>query len=398
MRIGVENFDRHRLAQALSYRLRTKDAVAKATGTTVPTLTSYLNGKRKPSPESLDRIATFLGLPKRFFTKRTDLDGYNDALKQWRSYASKKKADTVKGEVILSWIIEAHSRFDEVFELPKFTLGNQADEWGIPSDISKITIDVVEDVAARVRDLWGLGKLPIRNLLRAAERAGIVVGRYNLNVQQLDAVSTCYNGRAYVLLNSFKQSACRARFDLAHEIGHLVLHRGVAAEDLAGSSGKGIYKKLEEQAHWFAGALLLPADRFAADFWAPTFQCFVDLKEKWKVSIQAMIRRGLTLSLITESQYNWLNIAISKKNARQVEPLDDAIPLERIRLFSKGFERYEEDFGIAAMPDLIDELSLPVDILTQLLEVDPAQVDRFLAGGQVIGDNLLHHDFRRRQT
>ncbi len=396
MRIGVVNFDPMRLAQALDFKLKTKAALAKSIGASTSVLACYLNGSRKPSPENFEKIADALEFPKKFFLTPQALDGYNESLKLWRSLSSRKTADTRKGEVIMSWMAEIHRIFNAVFDLPIYKMNEEIDSWGLPSDISQITVDVAEDAASRVRACWNLGKLPIKNLLRTVEKAGIVVGRFNLNVPQLDAVSTFYKGRPYILLNSFKESGCRARFDLAHEIGHLVLHRHVSKEDFSGENGKEIYQKLEQQAHWFAGALLLPADRFTSDFWAPTFQCFVDMKEKWKVSIQAMIRRGLTLELLTENQYNWLNIAISKKKARQVEPLDDKITPERIRLFPKCFERYEEEFGIESMPELLEKLPFPKDILVELMSLNDNDIERFINGQSKNKENIIYIDFIRK--
>ena len=397
MRVGVENFVPERLKQALDFRFKTKATVAKEINVTSSSLTSYINGRRRPSPESFEKMVEYLKLPKKFFLKGNCLEGYDDTLKQWRSISNKRLADSKRGEVVLSWLIESHRIFDKVFTLPRFELGSEIDSWNLPTEIGDITDDVAEDAANRVREYWSLGKLPIRNLVRTAEKGGVVVGKFNLNVPQLDAVSTNFEGRPYVLLNSFKQSGCRARFDLAHEIGHLVLHRHVSEEDLSGANGKAIYRKLEEQAHWFAGALLLPADRFTSDFWAPTYQCFIDMKEKWKVSIQAMIRRGLGLDLLTPNQYNWLNIAISKKGARQIEPLDEKIRPETIRLFPKCFERYEEDFGVTALSEVIENIPFSIPIITELFELDPSEIERIQRADRPVNDNLVHFDFRLRE-
>jgi Zn-dependent peptidase ImmA (M78 family) len=267
-------------------------------------------------------------------------------------------------------------------------------QFDIPSDFREITNDDIENAARKLRDHWKLGEIPINNLLRTAERAGIVVGEFNLKVPQLDAVSTLYNGVPYVLLNTFKQSGSRARFDLAHEIGHLILHRSLTREDLSGEDGKGIYDRLEEQAHWFAGALLLPPERFSNDLWAPTFRCFEELKAKWKVSIQAMMHRAHDLNLITEKQYNWLNIAISKKNARSVEPLDDVIKRESIRLFPKCFERYGQDCGKVQLLDLVDRLPFAKKVAEELCGLGVGYFDGLRADGQADAENLIRINFR----
>ena len=130
-----------------------------------------------------------------------------------------------------------------------------------------------------------------------------------------------------------------------------------------------MFLAIEGQAHSFASALLLPEQAFVRDVWAPTLECFRDLKKKWNVSIQAMMRRCLNLKIIDPSLYQSLNIQISKNKWRLREPLDDETPLERPRLFEKCVEEYLK--GGVERSEILAKVELPPEIATQILGLDP---------------------------
>lgn len=394
MRIGVENFDPQRLSEALNFKMISMAALAKAANVAPASITLYINGSRKPSPEAFFAICKTLGFCTNFFLKSKDRRSTMSTLKQWRSLSTAQKSDRNKGEVLLQWISDIHTRFLNDFPLPTCDILSPSGLSTKYPDCRLISSEDIEQAALELRTLWGLGELPIRNLVRVAERAGFVIGKYNLNVSQLDAVSTVVDSTPYILLNSVKQSGCRSRFDLAHEIGHVVLHRGVSAEDFEDNSGKDFYKRVESQAHRFASAFLIPADRFRNDFWAPTIQCFIDMKAKWHISIQALIRRAYDLELITEKQYEYLQMAVNRKKIKAQEPLDDEIPIESLRLFPKCFEKYEEFFGHTKVLELVQELNLPKSVIEELCGLESKQLYKIEENHDSSQGNLIEVDFK----
>jgi Zn-dependent peptidase ImmA (M78 family) len=70
------------------------------------------------------------------------------------------------------------------------------------------------------------------------------------NTKNVDAFSCWRNGEPYVFLNTFKTTE-RSRFDAAHELGHLVLHKH-------GGPKQG--RSAEHEAHLFAASFLMPED------------------------------------------------------------------------------------------------------------------------------------------
>ena len=115
----------------------------------------------------------------------------------------------------------------------------------------------IEEAAMNTRSLWGLGlDAPVANVTRAAERAGAVVAHFASASDKVDATS-CPGTRPVIVRSSAKQSATRLRWDIAHELGHLVLRHDASADDV---------DEHEAQADKFAGAFLVPAAPFIREF------------------------------------------------------------------------------------------------------------------------------------
>lgn len=197
------------------------------------------------------------------------------------------------------------SYLDTVLTLP---------EVNIPS-ISVDTADDIEKAAEACREKWGLYlDAPITNLTRTLERAGVVVTTFEGVSEKVDAFSLV-RGRPVIVRNMDKDSTSRARFDLAHECGHFVMHEGIETGD----------PETETQAHRFASAFLLPRGAFYREFprtsqidWRAMFK----LKERWGVSVQAIVRRAYDLGMITAVQYRNANVYISRKGWKRGEPCE----------------------------------------------------------------------------
>jgi len=146
----------------------------------------------------------------------------------------------------------------------------------------------------------------------------------------IDAFSYMHS-RPIVVRNTAKVSNSRARFDMAHELGHLVLHQGMEADS----------PSLEDQANQFASAFLLPRTAFLKEFpkhhridWFELLQ----MKTRWGVSIQAIIRRAYDLGLIGAVQYRNAHVYISRNGWKTREPGEDSIPPETPEIIPTAFQ------------------------------------------------------------
>jgi Zn-dependent peptidase ImmA (M78 family) len=164
-----------------------------------------------------------------------------------------------------------------------------------------------------VRSAWGLGNKPLPNIIHLLESRGVRIFSLVEECRELDAFSFWYKQTPFICMNTVK-TAEHSRFDVAHELGHLVLHR-----DHARPRGR-----LEEQeAHAFASAFLMPtADMLTHGKRFPSFNDLVLLKRRWGVSVAALAYRLHSLKLITDWHYRELCIEISRYGrAREPEPM-----------------------------------------------------------------------------
>ena len=112
-----------------------------------------------------------------------------------------------------------------------------------------------------------------------------------------------------------------------------MLHHSLKSRTLNNNAD---FKEIERQAFCFAGAFLMPAESFAAEIWSPSLNTFVALKERWKVSIGAMIKRCAALDMLSDEYERRLWKYYSARGWRKSEPLDDVLEAEYPRLMSRS--------------------------------------------------------------
>ena len=298
------------------------------------TVHQYESGTREVAPEVLYRIATLLNQPIGFF----ESDGVNwdfdsDTL-FFRDCKKASDAQRSQASIRLKWLQEYFGYVTKKLDVPALSLPNIDS----PSDPSLITTRFIEEAALEVRQHWGLGLEPIPNVLRVMERNGIVLAKVELDIEDLDGLSSWSSKflRPFVLLNGDKASAVRSRFDAAHELGHIVLHRNVRSEF---SDRKQVfYKVMEKQAHRFASAFLMPEEVWRKECRVVSLVRFKSLKPRWLASIASMLARSLDLDLISKERFVTMRRQLSNNEWRVKEPFDDIIPEEKPLLLPQASE------------------------------------------------------------
>jgi Zn-dependent peptidase ImmA (M78 family) len=210
--------------------------------------------------------------------------------------------------------------------------------------------------------------------LALLESKGIVVCRYEMQDENVEAFSFWNGPRPFVFIASEKEAGVRRRYDLAHELGHLVLHRWIEQSDL---EDRPTLKAIEREADKFAGAFLLPSTSFPNEVYTTRLDAFVPLKERWKVSIQAMVFRCRDLDLIDDDQTLNLYKQISFRRWRKNEPLDDPrkIPIEQPRLLKRAVELVLES-GKKHPDDILNELALSAGWIEAFCSLEPGALGR----------------------
>jgi Zn-dependent peptidase ImmA (M78 family)/transcriptional regulator with XRE-family HTH domain len=331
MKTGIPGFQGYRLQQAREAMALSKTSLADLIDVSKQAISQYEKGVDSPSVEVFDRLRKLLRQDAQFFLKRPS-EVLSTNVRFYRSLASTTKTARTKAEVWKTWSRELIMYITEFVEFPKPDFPYPDD---VPTDPHLLGMTGIEVAAAEIRDHWNLGDGPITNLVEAAENKGAVVFRHSLDAESLDALSEWSRpeGIPLVVLNADKNICVRSRLDLAHELGHLFLHRAVTEAQLRHPP---LFRLIEDQAFRFGAALLLPEHSFLEDLYSVSLDALLALKLKWKVSIAMMIERLKDLNIVNPEQHKRLRINYSARQWNKGEPYDREIENEHPEFLGKA--------------------------------------------------------------
>jgi Zn-dependent peptidase ImmA (M78 family)/DNA-binding XRE family transcriptional regulator len=321
-------FTPSRLTLARKRRGMTKMALASAAHVGVRTVVAYESGELEPSAEAVSALAQTLAFPPEFFSRPEVEDPPRDSA-SFRAFshmtAGQRDAALSAGTLAM----EVAEWVNRRFQLPA------------PSVPSLAPFEP-EAAAEALRAEWGLGERPIRNTLDLLELHGVRVFSLPADCASVNAFSLWRRDIPYVFLTTAR-SGERGRFDAAHELGHLVLHRN------GGPRGR----LAEAEANRFAAAFLMPRGSvLASGARFPSLDSLVKLKKGWLVSVAALAHRLREVGLVTEWHYRTLCIEIAQRGYRKDEPA--GIPREISQVLTKVFTALREErlTGMAVARDL----------------------------------------------
>lgn len=305
------------------------------TGITKQALSLYENETIKPEINKLFTISKALDFPIEYFMC---VDNFNVKTEStyFRSLMSTSKIARTSQSVRLEFIAKLYETLIEYVDFPDRNFPNVTfnGRKGYSENEEAQETKEIDTIATQCRKFWGLGNEPISNLQKLIESKGIIVTSLETKEREIDAFSQrtiIDNNSVYIIVINSSKNYVRTRFDLAHELGHILLHPW--SENIEELS-KQEFKDRESQANKFAGAFLLPQESFGNDVshYPTKLDFYIHLKNKWNVSIQAMIYRAHQLDIITTSQYQYLMRQISKRGWRIKEPDDKPYKMNKTLL------------------------------------------------------------------
>jgi Zn-dependent peptidase ImmA (M78 family)/transcriptional regulator with XRE-family HTH domain len=330
-------------------------------------ISAFEQGAKNPDGETIARIAQSLDQPFSFFASEEAPRFGEFSARFFRAFGSETRRRNEMCAVWGDWLVQLAKYYDRFLDYPAVDLPSYE-----PSAIGeRYSEEEIESAAEDCRSKFGLGLGPISNVLSLVESKGVITCRLEMKDEEVGAFSFWNGTRPVIFLASDKKSSVRARFDVAHELGHLVLHRGISQEDLEDPR---ILKEVEKEANRFAGAFLLPSRSFPAEVMSTRLEYFIELKKRWKVAIQAMVYRCKTLGIFDEEQVVNLYKQISRRRWRTEEPLDDIFPLEQPKLLRRAFELVR-DSGILAAEDIFAHLPHNPRHVERLLNLAPGTLE-----------------------
>jgi Zn-dependent peptidase ImmA (M78 family) len=323
-----------------------------------PMIGQYENGLRVPKADLVSAFAVVLKVQPEFFFEPGGVEFSDDVL----NFRDQRTAtDRVRTQITAyaNFFALALKVMREYVTMPEVRLPLTAPQ----------TIADVERVALEARDFWGIHPAaPIGRMSRVLENAGVAMTSIRLDpnaIERIDALSG-YANLGVVLLNLGKESTTRSRFDMAHELGHGIMHRMDGAFKP--------FELKEQEANAFAGAFLLPRAPFTRDFFTlgRSIDGLLDLKERWGVSVQAILYRAHELQLLNAAEIRVWYQRVAKKGWRKMEPNEPDHETESPEVFDAAIAALGED---------------PVQVLSGSLGWSP-EVLEMVTGIQTLGEPM----------
>lgn len=341
-------FSGYRLQVAREAQGLSRSALSRLIGVTAPAVSQFERGQVKPKATTVDNIARELRFPVGFFSTATlvvdtsqadeDRMDYYGHFRSLRSVSVTQRRQSLTAAHLLRDVVGVLERHVQLpaLDLPKLLGANPA------------------EAAAATREHMGLETGPIASVVYNLESHGILCARYPLQAEKVSALSVPASERTYIIFKQQESSKKdRDRFSGSHELGHLVMHE--PNEVLAD-------KATEVEANKFASEFLMPAAVIEDELPARVdWPRFIALKQRWGVSLSALLMRSRDLGKMPQSTYVQAMKTINARGWRVNEP-GDLGPTEVPQLLKQAV-----DVSGLPLTDIARECGWPVDMVDALL-------------------------------
>lgn len=328
MRPGSPGFVRERLVEVREARsIGTQVGLANLISKPQASISRWESGEATPEPETLDALSDRLNVRRSHFFRPVPAHGSRAFF--FRALRAVERGVQARERARVRWVQDIALALQHYFEFPSFDVPD------LLNGESYVTLreDDIERVALDLRLHWNVGEGPITSMIGLLESKGFVIARDLVGSARLDGVCNWSNAdaRPYVLLAKDKGSFFRSQMDAAHEMAHAILHRSIDQGTFERD-----FKLIEDQAFRLASAFLMPSTTFPLEVRHKTLSGFIALKERWRVSAKAMIKRCADLGVLDDVAATQLYKYYSARGWNRGEPLDERFPDDQPRLLAKA--------------------------------------------------------------
>lgn len=299
-------FDGSRLTLARHLAGLRKSELAARISKSASAVTAWESGQNHPTPGNVAQLALGLEVDPWFFAVRAADVAQNSSMPHFRSLRSTSQIARDQAFAFGQLSVDVAASLEVHVEFPAVDVPSRP--------VESEDVDGPVEAARLLREAWGIPAGPTKHLVRASENHGVLVVFSPLQAASVDAYSFDSRVRPVVVLNPIKRDYYRQRFDVAHELGHLVMH----ADAEPGG------RVVEDQAHRFAAEFLMPADQIRdllpATMGRSSWTTLLRLKEQWGVSLAALLFRARALGRLSDVSYRNAMLAMSSRGWRRDEP------------------------------------------------------------------------------
>ncbi|SMC78214.1 Zn-dependent peptidase ImmA, M78 family [Desulfocicer vacuolatum DSM 3385] len=280
-------------------------ALAEKSGAVVSkqAISKYEKGQINPGSEVLIALAKTLDVKVDYFFKPSQIAIAGLEFRK-RSKLTKKAEEQIKYKTLD--FLQKYLEVEEILNIRTPYVNP------VSQPLIKTQADI-EAAAQEIREKWKLGQGPIPHLIELLENKGFKVFEV-CDFEHFDGLSGFVSEIDLPVVAVYKNSnLVRKRFTVAHELGHLLLNF---------SQAEG--QNVEKLCHSFAGALLLPEAVMRKELGQKrskiTLWELKKLKGVFGISIQAIMARARSLSIISATTYKSFCIYARKKGWHKDEP------------------------------------------------------------------------------
>lgn len=241
-----------------------RNELATILGVSEQSVWQYENGYATPGIQTMNKLREIFKVRTKFFYTEQKIE--NDIKEEAIAYRSsernsikKTKTETIHLKY-LNYLVDYIEQYVEypinnILKLREFTIKEINNNNGLNEGL-------IKEISLQARQMIGLENENNEGLLFLLEKNGAFIFEKSLGIKT-DAYSawTKKSNRPFIILGNFKKSSVRRNFDLAHELGHLILHYGINILELTTKE----YEKIEKEANLFAANFLLPEEMFKND-------------------------------------------------------------------------------------------------------------------------------------
>jgi len=360
-----QSVKKERIILARESRGLLQGELAKAVGVSQGKISKMEGGFLDVSEENLNRLSKTLGYPREFFLEFTEI--YPLGLNYYRK--------NIKIPVRLFKSIEAFVNLRRS-EIEKLLQSVDMDfERATPyCDIEDEKYGTPEIIARSLRKFWKIPRGRIGNMTELLESAGILVIPCDFGTKEFSGVSTWTKDGIHLIFINRKMPGDRMRFTLAHELGHIVMHKLTT-------------ETMEVEAHKFASEFLMPSEDIKPQLFGLTINKLAQLKLHWKVSMSAILMKANDLGLLKDRQYRYLWYQMGKYGYKTNEPIEYNVPQEKPTLLSEMITTHLKELGFS-VNELSSMLLLGEDEFKSIYSVENKDIKKPITKLRLISKNV----------
>jgi len=284
-------------------------------------------GMRGINDADLKKLSTVLGYPPTFFFQ--DEKVYGPSISEMFN----RKRQNIPNKILNAVYAQVSIR---TMNIRKLLRGVNIGKVNIRQiDLADFD-DKPKEIARIVRAGWQLPKGPVQNLVDVIESQRGLVIPFDFRTNRIDAMSHWQSDMPPLFFVNTYSPTDRLRFTLCHEVGHIIMHQ------------ESIYPNMESQADEFASEFLMPESEIRPYLRDLSLEKLATLKQYWKVSMAALLKRASDLSEITTRQARNLWTQMSKAGYRLREPVEVDLQKEPPNLLNEIIITYIADMKYTA--------------------------------------------------